>query len=600
MERSLLWSALALGCVGWLCGFALTRVQQDDSRRISVLPFPFWIAALAIPILVFLATIPVIPPFNIGQGWGGGFFLGSIGALLSTWVWIRSRQGESVPLRASATLTAPYFLAVICVAIALLWMNDVIMDALMGVAIGWFVHMFLVYTGTSSSEYSRNDPQSASLSNNLHTISLLAGAGFAVLLCAVAALGIYRDNLEYSGMNHPLTAIAMIMAVSIPFLTLVCALPASLFARMAMKIPGIGFFAGISSRLFAGEEERLLAIRFWRLLLAVALFLALGYPLSSKVVTEPIVWQLMWIGVLVGLAVWWMIRDASIKPDDRRPLSLGYPLSLLTLLSGFLVAFQVYAGMGTAYMMLAAWLPLSIALSIGMERSTDTSGSIVSEEETLEGLQTSMQYLLIGVGIVLYRLTAWRFNSHLQGASLNDHYAFYGICIGLIVPCLLAIFLWRPLTLKSASPGSMLGRLLLTGAMTLLIPSLMVLFWGAKCMLGMLFGLAVAAAFHRNSPMLNLPAIEKEKEFSGMIGILISLFALALALAPAQWLAHVSNMEPLTRHQKFILVGFSIGGVILLTLLADYGGRFSDWMRRHKTGNPTPTPTVKSQEGAAQ
>jgi hypothetical protein len=600
MERSLLWSAFALGCVGWLCGFALTRDRQDDSRRISVLPLPFWIAALAIPILIYFVTLPGAPPFNTGQGWGRGFLLGSIGALLSTWVWVRSRQGVSAPLRASATLTAPHFLAVVCVSTALLWMNDVIMDALMGVAIGWFVHTFLVYTGSISSEYSRSDPQSTALTSRLHTLSLVTGGGFAVLLCAAAMLGIYRDNLDYSGMNHPLTAMAMIMAVSIPFLTMVCALPASLFARIALKIPGIGFFAGIASRLFAGEEERGLAIRLWRLVLATVLFLALGYPLSSKVVPEPIVWQLMGLGLLVGLAVWWLIRDASIKPDETRPISFGYPLGLLTLLSGFLVASQAFAGLGTAYLMLAAWLPLSLALSIGMESSAEGSDTAAQAEETERGLLTLMQYSLIGVGVVLYRLCVWRFSDSMRGVALDDHYAFFGITLGLIAPCLLAIFLWRPRFARSDSPGASLGRLLLTGAITLLIPALMVLLWGAKCIPGLLFGLAVAAAFHRNLPLLNLPAIEKERDLSGAIGVTISLFAIALALAPSQWLAHVAGMEPLTRQQKLTLVGISIGGLILVTLLADYGGRFSDWMRRRRAAEPGPAAAAGSREGATQ
>jgi hypothetical protein len=598
MERSLLWSALALGCIGWLCGFALTHGRQDDSRRISVLPLPFWIAVVAIPIVIYFATIPGTPPFNTGQGWGRGFLLGSIGALLSTWVWIRALQGEPAPLRSSAMLTASHFLAIACVSIALLWMNDVIMDALMGVAIGWFVHTFLVYIGTFSAEHSRRDPQRASALFRLHQMRLVAGGGFAVLLCASAMLGIYRDNLDYSGMYHPLTAMAVIMAAGIPYLTLLCALPTSLFAHVALRMPGIGFFAAIASRLFVGEEQRLLAMRFWRLLLSVILFLALGYPLSTKVVPEPIVWQLMGLGVLVGLAILWLIRDASTRPAEHRPISFGYPLSLLTLLSGFLVASQAYAGLGTAYMMLAAWLPVSMALSIGMESGVQEDDTAAQEEE--RGLQLFMQYLLIGVGVVLYRLCAWRFRDSLRGGVLDDHYAFYGITIGLIAPCVIAIFLWRPLLARSASAGAALSRLLLTGAITLLIPLLMVLLWGAKCIPGMLFGLAVASAFHRNLPLLSLPEAQKERDFSAEIGISISLLALALALAPAQWLAHAAGMDPLTRHQKLTLVFASAGGFILMMLLADYGGRFSDWMRRQRAKGPKPDAALSGREGAAK
>lgn len=578
MERSLLWSALALGGVGWLCGMALTRARQGTSEEETGLAHPYLFTALALPVLVFLATLPSRPPFAAGQGWGRGFLLGGAGALLAAWVVLRAPRRQNSPLHAAALVTAPCCAALVAVAVPLLWMRETIIDALLGIAIGWFVGSFTLFLGLTGA---RGQEEAD------HPFTLIAGLAFTVTLCATAALGIYRGGGEFQAARW--SAVAMAFAAGVPLALLVSALPSSFFARIALKLP----LAGLLARFFTGDQIRDLMSRGWRLLLCAALLLGLGKLLSVKVIEQPSLFPLVALGLAVGLLAWWLAsegvqgfrRSGVQAPNTRMPEHLP-PLAAMVVLSGFMVAFTMLAGFGVGILLLAAWPVVGLALIHAMEGKS--TGQRVNESmksmDSLTYLPTALtRLLLFGVILLLYRLFTTRFATEIKGVGLTDHFALFGFLAGALLPTFLTELLLRAPSGATLSPTVGVLRLVLTGAITLTAPALLLLLWGPKCALALLAGLALSGAL---APNTRAPE-----------HLNASLFALAVALALAQWTSHILPLASLTRAEKIRIVLWAIGALIVLIAAADYGGRFGEWRRRQRS-NLTPGPSPVQGEGS--
>ena len=117
MERGLLWSVFTLGWVGWLCGLLLARVRRGEQAGAGVgIPRPYLVTAVCVPILIFLATLPVHPPlFAAGQGFGRGFLLGGLGALLAIGSLLRACDNPAAENRTArgAAVAGLYALALV-------------------------------------------------------------------------------------------------------------------------------------------------------------------------------------------------------------------------------------------------------------------------------------------------------------------------------------------------------------------------------------------------------------------------------------------------------------------------------------------------------
>ena len=594
MERSLLWSVLALGGAGWLCGLLLARTRLTEAaKRLSVLPRPYLVTALALPFLVFLATLPSHPPlFTTGHGLGNGFLLGGLGALLSALLPLlssRGEEGDTNPLRPAAILSATHGMALVMTALPLLLLRATLLDTLLGVAIGWLCVVVILYRG--SLQYENTSLTESSSTSALLPLTLLSGVVFVTLLCALAALGEMRGKVDSDLVPDgvSLSAIALIFAAGVPFLLLLTSLPNRIFLQMAQARADAAPLAGtpVPARLP-------LAATVWRVVLSVGLLTLLGRLLSRHLLEHELpksagllhlIWlalgpsrlfHVMGLGLLVGLLAWWLTVSQARQESEAQDATAGWQngaLAILTVLGGFMGAYQLAKGLGVGLMLTGAWMSFALALTSGLE----TEDASLTKTPTAP-LLTATRLLRLGFFgsiLLLYRLLTSRFDAASAGVALSDHYAVFGLLVGGMLPLLLSGFLLRPV---SASPLWNVFRLACAGAILLAVPALVIVLWGAKCVLALLIGLALSIALEAGRGTTNAES-DHVASSTPPYAFLPALFSLGTGLALSQWMGHVLQAWQLTRAEKIHILGYIVFALVLLVLLADYGGRFLNHRR---------------------
>lgn len=125
MEHKMLWGALAVGGAGWVCLLALSlsrrKVRGDVHFPRAMNSRVFEWLALALPLLVWLATLPTKAPFSGGQGWGRGFFLGGLVAFIGSFIALGVAKLGTHTARLAATTSL--FGEVVVACVPLLWMR---------------------------------------------------------------------------------------------------------------------------------------------------------------------------------------------------------------------------------------------------------------------------------------------------------------------------------------------------------------------------------------------------------------------------------------------------------------------------------------------
>lgn len=561
MERSLLLGALALGCVGYVCAVALTHAPRiGDARESASAPArSFVITAALLPLLVFLATLPARAPFAAGHGFGSGFLTGAIGALLAGWLITRSlRASRDVPLFGAAVSAGPLSAAVAVAAAAQLLLHANLIDALVGVAIGWFCVTMTLIAGFAASPLERTALPRALL-------PLASGAGFAAAVCALAALGAYRGGEEFASDKWSAAGIAL--AAGVPFTLYLCSITAPLFARIGLKTPFPRLFAWLTQRLVSAEDGRAAAARVWRALAATAVLLGLAKLLSTRALNQPHLFTTALAGALAGWVCWWLVAEGrSVRAGDESPVAPQFvPIGVLLLLGVAVIAFNQLAGFGIGVAVVSAWLSFGMAQAFVAEARADSTAEN-GAESAAAGLQGLLHLLFFGLGYLLYRLVTTRFGGDLRGVSLADHYGIAGFLTGAVVPVLLSALLPA-----GGRPAHSLTRLVVAGLLTLAVPGVALILWRSKVALALIAGLALATV----APLWSRSADSREASGFSVSALFQALFALGAMLALSQWTHAALGFASLTRDAKIGLVTWIVGGLIVAILALDFGGRLA-------------------------
>jgi hypothetical protein len=176
MENILLWASVVSGVLVFVSAF-LTRREPDSAspgENWAIPPALRWTAIL-LPLLGLMVTLPASGAFSAGQGLGRGFFLGGAAALLAFLPLLRGGR-----LGGRDLLAGPFGMGAAAVALPLLLLRASLLDALMGVAVGWFAVAFTLYLGQSP----KGREQSGA--------AVAAATGFTLTLCAGAVIGTLR------------------------------------------------------------------------------------------------------------------------------------------------------------------------------------------------------------------------------------------------------------------------------------------------------------------------------------------------------------------------------------------------------------------------
>jgi hypothetical protein len=556
MERSLLFGASALGIVGWVLSIALARSERT-ARAWQSLARPFRWTAVALPVLVFLVTLPSRAPFSAGQGFGRGFLIGGVAALLAALAVAGVRRSERAGVNA-AIVAAPLWLAIPATALPLLFMRDVVMDALMGVAIGFISVTSVVYQGLAQSSTSDDRADTR--------LTLLSGAGYSVALAVAAGMGVYRGHeiVESSRWG----AAAVLAGTAIPLAVWVASLPSAFLLGPLRRLPGVTAVASKGADVLKTEARREAAATGLRLLVGAIVLLVAGRLLATRLLNDLHGFYVAAIGLAVGFLAWWLASDGA-------QASLGdlgqhrRPLAVLIALGAAMACFNLLLGFGMAMMCLALWLPFSLALcgmrDVRQDAEPDRRLTAVSLAQTLWSVAAFTAVLTV------YRFLATRFQTDLRGVILTDHYAIFGFIAGAAIPGVISGIASSG---ASARPVIRVLRLVAAGLLALAVPGLILVLWKAKATLAILSGAALAAAG------FDWLTSQRSDDDAMASRLFLPLMAIAVCLAMAQWTPQALEVASLTRDQKIRILAWLLGGIAAVLVTVDLGERWLQWRKR--------------------
>ncbi len=495
-------------------------------------------ALIAMPVIVILGTSPTHPPFSAGGGFGKGFVIGAIGALVALLPLLAGGEQRRV------AQAGPIVSAVLCAAIPEIWMRHILLDAQMGIAIGWVTEItiaavYLLRTGPAG---------------RATLLYLMSGLGMVVTSTALLSVSEFREQVRFASDVMPLhwSAITILLLSSMPLLLMLTLIPMS----WTSSLPGSNQVRDIVSRFLPDERSRKILDGMLRGAFMSFILIIIAIMLAQKTSDHPPFAILVLVGACAGISVSWLVSTRASLPGREIPTRWqNGALAFLVILSAGMVAYQLMAGIGVGITMTAVWLaslPTIHVLTTGTE--SDESGT---------GFEI-LSVLAAGSLLGLYRLFDVRFHADLQGTHITAHYALFGFLVGLLTPILQSGYMLRS---RAESETISLFRLAILGLTTLLTPFLLLLIFGPKCADGIFMGLVVNPVI---CSMFMLSSADDKA--SSALRVWPVLLAMGIALAMSQWTHFVLPLALWSRAEKahvVIIILLCIGVFSLLTDIAD-------------------------------
>ena len=306
--------------------------------------------------------------------------------------------------------------------------------------------------------------------------------------------------------------------------------------------------------------------------------------MAHKLAAPANLFRLLGMGLLAGGLSWWIIaiRVHGMRNETNSGLSgRGMALPVLVFMAAGMVAFQMALGMGLGVMLLGAWFVAGITL----QGAAESEGSPKSMAETAPSGFTAhaiashlLRLLCFGTLLLLYRLYQVRYADDLRNVLLPDHYALLGFVVGTAAPAALAGYMQTGK--REQGKGNReyafavcpsLPMALAVGGLMLGIPALLLVLFGTKCALCLFFGLALATVLSDTARTVQTSEREKDAFLPVAPESLTALFALAMALALAQWTRHVLPVALMSRAEKIHLLTYGFAAIAALLIVAEIG-----------------------------
>ncbi|BCM92912.1 hypothetical protein IAD21_04796 [Abditibacteriota bacterium] len=556
MEHKMLWGAFAVGCAGWLCLLLLAprgaKPTSSGSSSHKTEGSPFEWLGLALPILVWLATLPTKAPFSAGQGWGRGFLLGGLIAFISSFIVLRTSRASRNGRHLAAT---SLFGALIVACVPLLWMRHAVIEALLGASLGWCV-VSLVWLCAPQSQ--GGSPEKGATPSA--ALGLLNGSAFATVLCSVAALGVYRDFGVPDIARGTHSAVAVVLAASIGLALLV------------------GMLLNEASRDERNPTDSLPRLfQTITILLCLIVPLGLGFLMATRVLDDIKLVYCLGIGAVLSLLGWGLLWDAAHRDQERpsQPMTMP-PVAILIALCAFMLAYSFLQGFGVGLMLLAAW-PISLLLWPTPSQTSEPNSPVSVRFDVAQTASLLGTFLAI---LLVSRVFATRYRADLRAISLVDQFALFGFLAGALAPTWLASLWFKGKAALFHQTASLL-QFAGIGILTLLLPSALLAIWGIKVIPAFFAGMALAAVGWGGAA--NAPAR----------ACATAVFAQSLALVITQWTLRFLPLAEASRAQRMHFLLWGLGGGVVLILVVDIVARLMTRLQQ-RAAVSEPTPGVSS------
>jgi hypothetical protein len=540
MDTHALWIAASVGIACLLAGFGLSRTAGGSLK--SSVSAPFLLAAVLLPLAVFLVTLPSHGRlFAPGHDLGNGALLGGLGALLAANavapLWKQGKDPLSSTAK-TACVAASLGAAVVAICAEATLKHDTDYIAMLAVAVGWILVSALLLMGVHRAEASKPAEWSVYL---VVPTAYCATASAAIVLAGLRSSAHQMHNGTLSA-----ASVLLLFAAAVPVSLLVSAL-----FRLLISGKGAAARWMVRAQYASGIVAFVAAVRY-----ADRYAPALSHDsvhesrglehLFAAATSGSHLLQASIVGITATLLCSWLSPSASSGTDAASQDGGKSTLALMAVLASSLLAYQLLAGFGVTLAALAGFLPLGLLLVNSGDGQTIT-----------RSVQAPVAIACAATGMGLYRLFFSLYDGNFPLSPYTDQYAVFGLTAGIALPLVLSQIGYGSARSSSNSASGL--SLICAGLVSVLVPCALLVLWGNRCTIAFIAASSISSAL-----LLALRSGGVQPD-NGLMQSACTLFgSLAIPVFMCEW-AHYALSNPLyTRESK---EHFAIGLAIILAVV---------------------------------